>query len=319
MTYPSGLTTVSLGKEAAYGVPAVPSYSIPAQVTPADQHTPQADTAWRVAPAAVFGHAAGTIDGAIQLAGPLYADTAGFPLVGILGDLVTTAGTPNSHTAALLCTGNQQPPSYTVYNTDAHSCLQYAGCKFSAVTITSSGDGVLAWSGTLQGLPGTIVAAPATNFSTVPMFAGWRGAVQIGGVADVHVLSTSTNLARAVLAQRNVDGGQYAYNQRVEEVSVTGSLVLAMSTDTYRQQFLTATATSLDINYSQGAGGGLQQVRLHCSNITWTSAVRSYGSRWVELDVVWDAAANTTDVGVSGGRSPIKATLRNTVAAGVYA
>lgn len=319
MTYPSGLTAVSIGKETAYAVPVTPTYSVPAQVQPADAHTPQADTSWRGAPASVFGHAGGIIDGALQLGGAVYADTIGFPLVGVLGDLVTTNGTPNTHAAALLCSGNQQAASYTVYSADAHSCLQWAGCKFSSVTLTSSGDGVLAWSGVLQGLPGAIVTAPAPNYTAVPMFAGWRGVVQIGGVADAHVLSTSTSIQRPVLAQRNIDGGQTAYGQRSEEVSVTGSLALAMSSDTYRQQYLATTASSLDITYSQGAGAGLQQVKLHCSNITWTTAVRSYGSRWIELDLAWEAAANTADVGASGGRSPIKATLRNTVAAGVYA
>jgi hypothetical protein len=63
----------------------------------------------------------------------------------------------------------------------------------------------------------------------------------------------------------------------------------------------------------------LRQVGLHCSKAFLTTVNRTYGSRWVELTVNFTTDGNTTDVGASGGYSPIKATIKNTVGAGVYA
>lgn len=320
MTYPSRLVAVNIGKESSYGTPATPTYSMPAHPQFADNHQPQPDTAWRGAPASSFGHGLGTLDSILALDGPAYADIIGFPLAGILGDLSTTIGTPNTQSIAALNTGLQQTPSYTLYLADGLDCLQWPGCKFNSVTIAGSGDGILQWSGALQGMPGSVVTAPAKNFTGVPMFAGWAGNVQIGGVTDLHVLDFSVTIARTVVAQRNADGSQTPYGQRSEELTVTGAATLAMTSDAYRALYIAGTATSIDIAYAQGAGAGLQAIGLHSSLVTLTAAARDYSSsRWIELPITWVADANTTDVGASGGRSPIKATLRNTVPAGTYA
>lgn len=320
MTYPSRLVAVGIGKEASYGTPATPTYSMPVHPQFADNHQPQPDTAWRGAPGSSFGHGLGTLDSVVALDGPAYADIIGFPLAGVLGDLATTVGTPNTQSIAALNTGNQQPPSYTLYLADGLGCLQWPGCKFSSVTIAGSGDGILQWSAALQGLAGSPAAAPAKNFTGAPMFAGWAGTVQIGGVADLHVLDFTVTIARPVIAQRNADGTQAPYGQRAEELTVTGAATLAMTSDAYRALYVAGTATSIDIAYTQGAGTGLRAIGLHSSLVTLTAAARDYGhARWIELPISWVADANTSDAGASGGRSPIKATLRNTVPAGTYA
>jgi hypothetical protein len=320
VTYPAGVLAVSIGKETTESVPVTPTYSLPVTTCePADNHAPGVDTSWRGAPATSFGHVLGPLDGALHLAGPVYADTIGFALAGMLGDLTTTAGTPNTHAIALLNSGLQQPPSYTLYTADAYSCLQWAAGNFADLTLSSSGSGVLTWDAHLMSLSGVPVTAPTPNFTGLAQFAGWRGAVQLGGSADIHVLSATTKLSRPVTGKRNVDGTQAPYQIRADELDVSGQMTLAMNSDTYRASYITGASTSVDITYSQGAGAGLQQVQLHCSNVTFTDVRRSYGGRWIELSLAWFADATTTDAGASGGRSPIKATLRNTVASGIYA
>jgi hypothetical protein len=320
VTSPSQLLAASIGKEALYGVPVAPTYSLPVLTCePVDNHQPIGDQHWRGAPATTYAHAPGMLSGAVKLGGPVYADTIGFALAGVLGDVAFTAGTPNTAAMALLNSGAQQPPSYTIYSADGLNCLCWAGCKFSDLTISSTADGTLTWTATAASTGSSIVTAPARNYTAATMFAGWRGVIQIGGVTETRVLSSDLTISRVLVPQRNTDGARSPFNIRTNEITVSGSLTLAMAADTYRQQYIAGTPSSLDITYAQGAGAGLQQVKLHCSSITWQSAPRVYGGDWVELDLSWTADANTSDVGLSGGYSPLLATLKNTVATGVYA
>jgi Phage tail tube protein len=318
--FPSDLLAASIGKEAVFGTGVAPALSIPVtDCGPADAHAPIADAAWRGAPVTSYGHAPGPLASVVQLAGPVYADAIGFPLAGVLGDLVTTVGAPNTHAIALQCAGRQQTPSYTINTADGLHCLQWAGCKFANVQLAAAGDGLLTWQATVTGLSAVEIAAPARNYSNLAPLAGWRGAVQLGGATEAMVLAMSVTLDRNIVAQRNTDGARAPYGQRPEELTASGTLALAMRADTYRQQYVNGTTTSVDLNFTQGAGGALQQVKLHASLVTLTDVHPTYGGDWVELDMAWVADANTTDIGASGGYSPIKATLKNTIGAGIYA
>jgi hypothetical protein len=42
------------------------------------------------------------------------------------------------------------------------------------------------------------------------------------------------------------------------------------------------------------------------------------GKDYVEVPITWTAIANTTDIGTSGGYSPIKVTVQNAVTSGTY-
>lgn len=318
--YPSNLLAVSIGKEANYGSPAAPALSIPVTACdPTDAHIPIPDASWQGAPVTSYAHAPGPIAGALQLAGPVYADAIGFALAGMLGDVVTTLGSPNSHAIALNCAGSQQTPSYTLNTGDGLHCLQWAGLKFASLDLAMAGDGLFTWQATAAALPAVEGAPPARNYSSAAPFAGWRGTVQLGGTTEAMLLAAGVSLSRNIVAQRNTDGARAPYNHRPEEVTVTGTLEVALRSDTYRQQYVNGTATSIDISAAQGVGAGLQQVKLHASSAIFTDVHQVYGGDWVELAIAWTADANTTDIGASGGHSPIKTTLKNTIGAGVYA
>jgi len=317
--FPSQLAAVSLGLESTYGTAVSPTYSIPVSAWgPSDSHTPIGDAAWQGPPATTFGHEPGPLAGAHQLAAPVYADTVGFPLAGLLGDVTTTTGSPNTHAMSLLTTGDLQPPSYTLYGADGLDCLRYAGFRFTDCTL-SGGDTGFAWTADGVSLDSTVVSAPTTNFTGLAPIPSWTGVVQLGGVTDLQTLSATVAITRSVVAQRNTDGSRVPWLQRAAEITVTGSVAVAMRDDTYRAAFVAGTPSSVDVTYSYGSGASAQQVKLHCSSVVFTKAARSYGSNWVELDLEWVADANAADAGSSGGKSPIKATVKNTVASGVYA
>jgi hypothetical protein len=320
MTYPSRLLTAGIGKESVYGTAVVPVMFLPVlAAAPTDAHAPIPDVGWRGSAVDTYGHQPGPLEAALAFGGPVFADTFGFPLAGILGDVVSSGSGPTTHAMASLNTGEQQPPSYTVTTSDPVGALAWAGAKFASVTLTSIGDGVLSWSGQAKALAAAAAATPAAAYTALSMFAGWRGVVQLGGVTDARILSADTTLARAVTAKRNTDGTRAPYLQRSGPLSVAGQMTVVMANDTYRQQYVNGTVTSVDINYQQGAGASLQQVRLHCSSVVFTSVARAYTADWVELAIAWEADGNTTDAGASGGQSPVKATLKNAVASGIYA
>jgi hypothetical protein len=320
MTYPSGLVVVGIAKEPAYGTATVPAMYLPvAAPGPADVHTPIPDTGWRSSAVDSYGHQPGPLEGAVALGGPVFADTIGFALAGVLGDVVSAGSNPTTHTMASLNSGEQQPPSYTITTSDPVGALAWAGSKFASVTISATADGVLTWAGQMHSQAAAAAATPAAAYTALSQFAGWRGVVQLGGSTEARVESLDVTLSRAVTAKRNVDGARAPWLQRSGPVSVAGQMTIIMANDTYRQQYVNGTVTSVDINYQQGAGAGAQQLRLHCSTATFTNVVRAYDSSWIELTVAWTADANTTDAGASGGQSPVKATLKNLVASGVYA
>lgn len=314
------LLAVGISKEASYGVGAAPTLLLPVS-PPSVADTPGwgVDGGWRVAPAVSFGRVVTSQASALTLAGDLFPDGIGFALAGVLGDVGFAAGTPNVWTMALLNSGAQQPPSYQVVVADPTGQLSYAGCKVAALTIGYDPDALLSWSADLVGQPGAVSAWTMPGPGSELPVAGWRGVATIGGTLQGGVMSASVALTRGVTAKRNVTGMLAPALQRSELLSVSGQITVVAQTDSFRQQANAGTVTSIDLAFSYGVGAAQRALTLHCSTAYLSSVVRSYGNKWIELDIGFDADANTTDVGASGGWSPIKATLKNAVASGVYA
>lgn len=320
MTAPANLVAVGIAPEPFYGVLSAPAMILPwSTLTPVDSNKVLADKSWRGSAAAVVGHETGVQASQLQLAGPVLPDSIGHLLVGVLGDTQFASGSPNTWTLALLNSGTQQPSSHTVSLFDAVGSLQWAGCKVSQLQFDYDAGALLKWTATLAGLastvPGSLTLPAQTTEIVMP---SWAAACQVGGSSEARLLTAQVTLARAVTAKYNATGAQTPWLQRSDVLTVTGQLVVAISTDTYRSLFLAGSSSSLDLNYQTGSGSGLRQLKLHCSNVTLTQSARTYGAKWVEVQANFEAAANATDAGASGGLSPIKATLRNTVASGGY-
>jgi hypothetical protein len=101
-------------------------------------------------------------------------------------------------------------------------------------------------------------------------------------------------------------------------LTVDGKLTVVMDADTQLTNYLTAATPALLINFASGAGASATQVQLQMSSCTYSAAEISRGSDFVELDITFSANANATDIGASGGFSPILATIKNAVATGIY-
>jgi hypothetical protein len=323
MTYPvipAHLGSCGIVKESSYGAGGIPAMLIPfTSVSPPDDVGLLSDAGWRGAPADAYQDTAGPLDSTIELGGPVYADSIGYAFAGILGDVSFSAGSPNTWTMALLNSGTQQPPSYEVTVNDPIGNMQYAGCRFASVQLTFDPTGILQWKGKLAGLVSTTSADPMPAPSGEVPFPAWSGMVTIGGTTETRLLGADLTWARQIVAKRNVTGQQSPYLQRSDVLALTGQLTFALSSDTYHQAHLAATSTTLDLNFSKGAGAALRQLVVHCSSLYFTSSPRDYGKKWIELIATFKADHNATDVGASGGYSPSKITLKNAVGSGTYA
>lgn len=318
---PTYRTQLLVAKEATYGTAASGTAMVPVtSITPHDKLTLLKDAGWRGSPVTSYGQAVGPLYAELDFAGDVFADTIGYWLTGVLGD-ITTSGTaaPYTHNIALLTSGSTQPQSYTLTVEDAVNALQFPGAMVSEVGFKFDGNGKLEYSGKATSLASVVQASPPTvSASTVPIQAAWQGISTIASSTTATILSGEWNIKRTVAPLKAVDGSQAPFQVWSGECTVEGKLTLVMQADTYRTDYTTGTTVSLDVNFQQGTGSSATQVKLHSSNCTLTDAQKNYGKSYIELDLTFEANANTTDVGTSAGYSPMKATLQNALTSGTY-
>ncbi|MDH6108862.1 hypothetical protein P3T36_002993 [Kitasatospora sp. MAP12-15] len=254
-----------------------------------------------------------------DFSGDAYPDILGFMVTGVLGDLTTTgAAAPYSHAASLYNANDGQPPSYTLTDFYAVNTRQYPGSKFSDLEIKFNADGLITYSAKAVGLASIPTTAPTPSFTSVQPLAAWTGAVQIGGSPFHALMDGSISIKRSVAIIPTVDGSQSPHALWSGPVTVSGKMTLVMEDESQLTNFLTTATTSLDFTFQAGTGASLVSLKLHMSSVIYGQADISRGKEYVEIGVTFNAKANATDVGASGGYSPIKVTLQNSVVAGTY-
>ncbi|MFF5029248.1 phage tail tube protein [Streptomyces collinus] len=319
MPKPSHLSVLGVAKEVTAGTPVAATKWVPYKtLTPKDDINLIQDQGQRGAPVDVFGLYAGQKGAELDLGGDVFADTIGWLLVSVLPDLTTTgASAPFSHAFSTLCTGDTQPPSQTWTIFDPLGTWQYPGMQFSELGFKWNADGLFEWSAKGTGWAYQTTTSPTPSFTSVPPVANWNIVCQIAGT-PTFVQDGELTIKRNVTAIRGSAGTQNPYRIWTGDISVEGKVTLVMETTAQRTAFQAATVQSLDVAYTQGAAAAQNGLQLHCSQVAYTEGTPSYGKEYIELPVSFTAIGNTTDVGGSGGYSPIKATLTNAIASGTY-
>ncbi|MGW1892145.1 phage tail tube protein [Streptomyces sp. NPDC002004] len=319
MPKPSHLAVLGVAKETTPGTAVAATKWVPYKtLTPKDDINLIQDTGQRGAPVDVFGLYAGQKGAELDLGGDVFADTIGWLLVSLLPDLTTTgASAPFTHAFSTLCSGDTQPPSQTWTIADPLNTWQYPGAQFSELGFKWNADGLLEWSAKATTWAYSTTTTPTPSFTSVAPVANWAIACSIGGSAT-FVQDGELTIKRGVTAIRGSAGTQNPYRIWSGDVSVEGKVTLVMENTTQRTAFQAGTVQSFDVSYSQGAGASQNGLQLHCTQVAFTEGTPSYGKEYIELPVSFTAIANTSDVGGSGGYSPVKATLTNAIASGTY-
>lgn len=267
----------------------------------------------------------GKIHSEIDLGGDVFPDTIGYMYAGVLGDVTTTASAaPYTHTMSLLNSqaSNGQPPTFTIsdyYGLGAGSTRQFAGCQWASIDTKFSADALLTYAAKAMGYQSGTAANPTASFSAVAPLPSWTGTTTLAGSVTAIMSEGNVNISRPVTPIYTVDGTQRPYQLFAGPVTVDGSLLLVLESDAQLSYYLNNTQPVLDIAFTSGAGASLVEVKFTMTKCAFTVAKIERGKDYVELNVNYRAQANTTDVGATGGYSPVKVRLQNAKASGTYA
>lgn len=321
MPNPTHRTTIGIAKEATKGTAVAASAFIPVKgPQPLDNLMLLPDQNLRGSAVTDYAQVAGRIFSTFDFSGDVFADTIGWPLAGILGDVVVTgAGAPFTTTFSVLNSGDVQAKSYTLTDFDAIQTRRYPGMQFSALTFKFTGEGMFEYDVKSTGFQSATASNPSPNFSTLLPAPAWGIQASLAGSTVAYVASGEVTIGRPVNPLWNAAASQSPYKVWQGPTSVSGKLVMFMEDETQLNNYLNKTDLAVTLDFNRGAGAATEEVKLTMTKSDFSNGRRTYGKDWIEFETDFVANANTTDAGASGGMSPIKATLQNAIASGTYA
>ena len=318
---------IGIAKETTKGTIVAPTDFIPVakdSLKPVDIVDPLYDTGLRGSNVVNYNYIQGRTRSTFDFGGAVFADTIGYGLAGVLGAVATTgASAPYTHTISLLNSLTSdvdvQPISYTLTDFYAVDVRSYPGCQFSDFSLKFNADGMLEYDTKTTGWKSSTVADPTPTFSTVLPTPVWRGTVSIGGSAVATAMEGSIEMTRGVTPIYGISNTQNPYQVFLGALEVTGNIKFVMENDDQLTNFLTNVQPAIVLNWAYGTGATAVQIQATISKGAYTAAVIERGDDFVSVAIEFNAQANTTDDGASGGYAPIKWVLQNAKTSGTYA
>lgn len=309
--YPSFL---GVAKETTPGTAVAASTFIPAtQLAGEDVKNYVGDTAMRGSAVDSYGQFPTQGWGTYSFDCPVYMDTIGVPLKGILGSEDVSGAGPYTHKFAVLNSGTYQPPTWTLSDYNGFNTRQYPYFVFSQVQFTLDAGGLLTASCQGQSFATATTTKPTQSFSSKTAIQGYKGAISIGGTSTTKVENATLTIARTVNPITAVNNTTSPTAIWAGSVAVTGQMTLIYDDDTFLTPMLSGTNQAIVVTYTNGA----DSLALQMTNGLFTKApVTRGGNGYMEITVDFTAVANTTDTTTAGGGySPLLATLINTTTA----
>jgi hypothetical protein len=98
-----------------------------------------------------------------------------------------------------------------------------------------------------------------------------------------------------------ISNTQDPYQVFLGPLEVTGKITFVMDNDSELLNFLNNTQPALVFNWAYGAGASAVQIQATLTKGAYTTGVIERGEDFVQVSVDFNAQANTTDDGASGG------------------
>lgn len=313
----TGLSFVGIGKETTKGTAVAVGAGgwIPATSMDGDDTVDiLRDEGMRASMATLYGSVPGVKSSSFSLEGDAYVDTLGFMLAGMFGSTATTGAGPFVHTFSLKNSGDGQCRSYTMHDYNGLQGRKYAGCQESSLSLRLAAQELFTYSSAWSGYVSATESTPTPSFGALLPIAGWTGVVTLAGSTNALMEEMDLTFSRNVTPVFTVDGNQDPAIVWQGAISVSGRLMLLASDETEFARYLAGTATTLVISLTQSTAS----LVLTMSSVIYTSAKIERGDDFSQVSVQFEAQANSTDAGVTGGLAPIKAVLTNSVASGTY-
>ena len=289
---------------------------------PFDNPTRLIDAGWRGAPAAEFDTVDGVRHGEIDISGDVFPDTFGYFASGMLGDVVFTSGTPNTHAISALNSGSQQPTTWQL--TDVYlanssvTTRQYGSCMFSELTTKFTAEGMLSYDTKALSYASGTVSKPTASFSSVVPLPAFTGIATIGGTVTPLIVDGTVSIKRSVNPIPNLSGSPNPYLVWGGPLTVDGNLAYIAEDETALNYTLNVTKPSVDLNFSTGSGASLLGVKFHMNKCDHDTTKPDASKDQMMFASTFKGLPNTTDAGASGGYSQIKVTLSNTKPTATY-
>ena len=266
----------------------------------------------------------------VSLGGYVNADTIGYLLGNILGDVTDTGSSaPFTHKIALLNSGTGQPTTHTLEHYDgvpasfgarvyAGMCLSQLQFKFNAAS------GLFAWTAKANAWASQVAAAtPTAAPSTLKPVAGWVAKMGLGGTvmgSPVPTVAEGTiTINREIENEFTATGIQDPYVIFRGGASATFDLTFIAADESSYLHMVNNDQPQLQLLLSNGlSGAALGSVQFDAQQAAFTKATRDYGSKAIKFSTSGKFVFNTTNVGTSGGQSPLAVTLQNAITSGTY-
>jgi len=318
---------LGIAKEATKGTAVAPTDFLPVMASslkPVDVIDPLFDEGLRGSLVKNYNYVPGRTRSTYDFSGSVFADTVGYSIAGLLGDVSTVgASAPYTHTISLknspTAAADAQPISYTITDFYAAAVRAYPGVQFSDFSLKFNADGMLEYDAKTTGWASAAASTPTPSFSAVLPTQVWQGAVTVGGSTISNSISGSIDMKRPVTPVYGIATTQNPYNVFLGALEVTGKITFVMEADTELTRYLTNTQPALVFNWSYGTGATAVQIQATLTKGAYVAAAIDRGSDFVQISVDINALGNTTDAGTSAGYSPIKWVLKNAKASGTYA
>ena len=333
MSIPRSISYLGVGKEARHAAGVLPTAVVPTNfipfmsISPFDNIAMLTDEGIRGSMIEDYGSFQGKIFSELEFGGNLFADSFGWALAGILGDVTTTgsASVAYSHAMSLLNTASVggQPIPYSFWDyqglTPANTCRYFAGTQITEVGIKFAAEESLQFTAKGVGYQSIASVNPTPiAYSSVTPIPSWCGSASVAGASTVAIQEGEINFKRNVDVIETVNGSQAPYQVFVGDLVVDGSLTLIYEASTWYDYYLNNTQPAFAVNFAQGSGASQVGLNLQMSKLVLTDTKIDRGQKYVSISTSIRGAANTTDIGASGGYSPVKATLKNALPSGTY-
>lgn len=334
-TYSSHKQFIGIGKETTQGTAVTPTVTMPVEkFEPEDQVTPLDDNSLRGSMVETYDRIQGVGKGEFGLSGPYFADTFGFLLGNLLGDIATTgASAPYTHAFSTLNTGASQPGSFTITDYQGtpatYSARAYPGCCLSELIIKGNAESsLITCDAKGMSWPSAIASAtPTSSPSTEQAVAAWRFQLALAGTLPASAVLTvgefEFSLKRELQPIYTGQNSRNPYFIQRGKVSASGKLkFVAAADETPLLYLLNNTQPQFQLLITNGvtpsSAAGYRALQVDSYKAAWKNAKIERGASAVGYEVEFDSIATTTNAGASGGYSPAKLTLVNAVASGTY-
>jgi hypothetical protein len=239
-------------------------------------------------------------------------------------EAVTNTAAPYTHVFSLLnsALNGAQPPSWTFADrtgVPTNGARVYAYSCLAELVFSWDGTKLWTWTAKATAWPSAPAASAPSNVlpSALPI-PSWQAAVGIAGPASggtkvLNVSAFTTTISRKITAYDTLDGTAAPFVIVRGDLSISGSLTQVATDETPITNLIGNTQPQLQLLHSNGlSGANLVSGQLDILKARYKTSDIKQGDA-LTYDTAWDAIANTTNVGNSGGQSPGKFTLVNAV------